>query len=125
MSRRLLWLNSVPRVLLYDNLKSAVLERQGDAIRFHPTLLELAAHYRFQPRPVAVARGNEKGRVERAIRFARDAFFAARTFRDVDDLNAQAADWCQGSAAVRYSPRSSRIFSIFLITRSRPRSASR
>jgi transposase len=50
-----------PRVLLYDNLKSAVLERQGDAIRFHPALLAFAAHYRYQPRPVAIARGNEKG----------------------------------------------------------------
>jgi transposase len=49
------------RTLLYDNLKSAVLERQGDAIRFHPTLLEFAAHYRFEPRPVAVARGNDEG----------------------------------------------------------------
>ena len=58
----------VARVLLYDNLRSAVLERQGDAIRFHPTLLELSAHYRFEPRPVAPARGNQKGRVERAIR---------------------------------------------------------
>jgi hypothetical protein len=46
--------------LLYDNLRSAVLERIGDAIRFHPTLLELAAAYRFAPRPVAIARGNEK-----------------------------------------------------------------
>jgi transposase len=98
------WFNSVPRVVLYDNLRSAVLERQGDAIRFHPTLLELAAHYRFQPRPVAVARGNEKGRAERAIRFAREAFFAARSFRDLDDLNAQAAHWCQGSAADRLCP---------------------
>ena len=68
-----------------------MLERSGDAIHFHPRLLELAAHYRFQPRPVAVARGNEKGRVERAIRFAREAFFAARSFRDLDDLNAQAS----------------------------------
>lgn len=51
----------LPRVLLYDNLKSAVLERQGDAIRFHPTLLDFAGHYRYEPRPVAVARGNEKG----------------------------------------------------------------
>jgi transposase len=94
----------LPRVLLYDNLRSAVLERSGDAIRFHPTLLELAAHYRFQPRPVAVARGNEKGRVERAIRFAREGFFAARPFRDLDDLNAQASAWCQGAAAERLCP---------------------
>ena len=50
----------VPKVLLYDNLSSCVLERQGDAIRFNPTLLAFAAHYRFEPRPVAVARGNEK-----------------------------------------------------------------
>ena len=55
--------NGCPRVLLYDNLKSAVLERQGDAIRFHSTLIAFAAHYRYDPRPVAVARGNEKGRV--------------------------------------------------------------
>ena len=97
--------NAVPRVLLYDNLKSAVLERSGDAIRFHPTLLELAAHYRFEPRPVAVARGNEKGRVERAIRFVRDAFFAARTFGNLDDLNAQADAWCRGVCADRLCPQ--------------------
>ena len=53
------WNGSV-RVVLYDNLKSVVLERRGDAIRFHPTILALAAHYRFEPRPVAVGRGNEK-----------------------------------------------------------------
>jgi transposase len=95
---------AVPRVLLYDNLKSAVLERRRDAIRFHPTLLELAAHYRFLPRPVAVARGNEKGRVERAIRFIRDSFFAARAWHEVEDLNAQALAWCQGIAADRRCP---------------------
>ena len=99
----------VPRVLLYDNLKSAVTERRGDAIRFHPTLLALSAHYRFEPRPVAVARGNEKGRVERAIRFARDSFFAARRWRDLDDLNAQAQEWCLGRAARRpWSERDSK-----------------
>ena len=92
------------RTLLYDTLKSAVLERQGDAIRFHPTLLEFAAHYRFEPRPVAVARGNEKGRVERAIRYIRDNFFAARQWSDLDDLNAQAEAWCQGQAANRPCP---------------------
>mgnify|MGYP000916807101 CR=1 FL=1 len=93
--------SGLPRVLLYDNLKSAVLERQGDAIRFHPTLLAFAAHHRYEPRPVAVARGNEKGRVERAIRYVRDNFFAARQFVDLNDLNAQAALWCAGPAVDR------------------------
>src|SRR5216683_2821026 len=96
--------SGLPRVCLYDNLKSAVLERQGDAIRFHPTLLEFAAHYRFEPRPVAVARGNEKGRVERAIRYVRDNFFAARVWKDIDDLNQQAMEWCNGIAANRPCP---------------------
>jgi transposase len=94
----------VPRVLLYDNLKSAVLERHGAAIRFHPTLLSFAGRYRYEPRPVAVARGNEKGRVERAIRYVRASFFAARVFADVDDLNAQAEAWSTGLAADRRCP---------------------
>jgi len=53
---------------------------------------------------VAVARGNEKGRVERAIRYVRDAFFAARRFVDLDDLNAQAEAWCNGLAGDRRCP---------------------
>ena len=92
------------RVVLYDNLKSAVLERQGQAIRFHPTLTALASHYRFEARPVAICRGNEKGRVERAIGYIRGAFFAARQFRDLADLNAQAAAWCDGQASDRPCP---------------------
>ena len=94
----------VPRELWYDNLKSVVAERHGDAIRFNPQLLTFAGHYLFLPRPVAVARANEKGRVERAIRYVRDSFFAARAWRDIDDLNAQAEEWCDGIAADRPWP---------------------
>jgi transposase len=100
---------ALPRVILYDNLKSAVLERRDDAIRFHPTLLALSAHYRFEPRPVAVARGNEKGRVERAIRYIRDSFFAGRQWSDIDDLNAQADIWCAGTATNRPCPEDPRM----------------
>jgi len=111
----------IPRVLLYDNLKSAVLERVGQAIHFNPTLLDLAAHYRFEPRPVAVARGNEKGRVERAIRYIRDSFFAARPFTDLADLNAQAMAWCAGIAAERLCPedRTRRVREVFADERAR------
>jgi len=94
----------VPRVLLYDNLKSAVIDRVGTAIHFNPRLLEFSGHYHFEPRPVAVGRGNEKGRVERAIRFIRDRFFAARYFRDVDDLNAQFRQWREQWAHSRPCP---------------------
>ncbi len=93
------------RVLLYDNLKSAVVERTGEAIRFNPVLLAFANHHRFEPRPVGVARGNEKGRVERAIGYARTSFFAARTWRDLADLNAQARAWCEQVAMERRWPQ--------------------
>jgi len=43
----------VPRELLYDNVKTVVLERDGygpGVHRFHPTLWDVAKHYNFQPR---------------------------------------------------------------------------
>ena len=83
----------VPRVLLYDNLRSVVLERRGDVIHFHPRLLELCAHYHFAARPCQVRAGNQKGRVERVIRYLRDSFFAARPFASLEDLNRQALEW--------------------------------
>ena len=70
-----------------------MLERAGTAIRFHPRLLELAGHYHFAPRPCTPGRANEKGKIERQIQYLRHAFFAARTFVDVEDLNAQFRRW--------------------------------
>jgi transposase len=82
-----------PRVLLYDNLRSVVLERRGDAVHFNPRLLELSAHYHFAARPCQVRAGNQKGRVERAIRYVRESFFAGRVFTTLEDLNRQALVW--------------------------------
>ncbi len=82
-----------PRVILYDNLKSAVLERRGNQIHFHPRLIELSAHYHFAPRPCQVRAGNQKGRVERAIRYVRDSFWAGRTFTTLAECNRQALLW--------------------------------
>ena len=94
----------VPRALLYDNLKTAVLERNGDHIRFHPRLLELAGHYHFATKPCAPYRGNEKGKVERQIRYLRYSFFDARAFSSLDDLNAQLAVWIETVAHARKVP---------------------
>ena len=94
----------VPRVLLYDNLRSAVIERRGDAIHFNPRLLELCAHYHFAPRPCQVRAGNQKGRVERAIRYIRESFFAARPFTTLEDFNRQALAWRDREAHSRPWP---------------------
>jgi transposase len=82
-----------PRVILYDNLKSAVLERRGNQILFHPRLIELSGHYHFAPRPCQVRAGNQKGRVERAIRYVRDSFWAGRSFTTLAECNRQALLW--------------------------------
>jgi transposase len=99
-------IGAVPRTLLYDNLKSVVLERMGDHVRYHPRLLELAGHYHFAPKPCAPYRGNEKGKVERTIQYLRHAFFEARRFSDVTDLNRQLAEWIAETAHHRRAGRS-------------------
>jgi hypothetical protein len=94
-----------PRVLLYDNLKSVVLERVGDHVRFHPRILELAGHYHFAPKPCAPYRGNEKGKVERAIQYLRHSFFDARRYSTIEDLNLQLAEWNERVASSRPRPQ--------------------
>lgn len=96
--------SGAPRVILYDNLRSAVLERYGDLIHFNPRLLELAAHYHFAPRPCQVRAGNQKGRVERAIRYVRDSFWAGRVFTTLAECNRQALVWRDAVAHQRPWP---------------------
>ena len=98
-------LGGVPRTILYDNMKTVVLDRDGDAIRFHPRFLELRSYYLFDARPCRPARANEKGRVERAIRYLRSSFFAGRHFADLRDLREQFARWRDDIAHARKCPQ--------------------
>jgi transposase len=98
-------LGGAPRTLLYDNLKSVVLERAGEHVRFHPRILELAGHYHFAPKPCAPYRGNEKGKVERAIQYLRHSFFAARRFVSIAELNEQLREWIDRVAFARPRPQ--------------------
>lgn len=100
------WFGGVPRTLLYDNLKSVVAERDGELIRFNPQVLELAGHYHFAPKACAPYRGNEKGKVERVIRYIRDSFFAAREFRTLEELNDKLRKWLDEIANARPVPGS-------------------
>jgi len=88
------YFGGIPRNILIDNLKTGVTERLGSLIHFNETYLTLSQHSGFRPLAANVRRGNEKGRVERSIRYIRDSFFAARNWNSIPDLNQQAEDWC-------------------------------
>ena len=94
----------VPRKLLYDNMKTVVLERRGDAIRFHPRLLHLAGHYLFSPTPCGPYRPQEKGIVERRIRDIRSSMLEGQCFESVAELRRAFRRWQQDVAYARKHP---------------------
>lgn len=87
-------LGGVPREILYDRMKTAVIGEDAEAhIVYNRALIEFAGHYRFHPRACRPYRPKTKGKVERPFRYIREDFFLARTFRNLDDLNVQLAHW--------------------------------
>jgi len=87
------YFGGVPRECWYDNLRSAVIERMGSLIHFNPLFMAYLGHHGIHPHACNPARGNEKGRVEDAVKFLRSSFWAGRKFRDFEGLCAQAAQW--------------------------------
>jgi len=86
-------LGGVPAEILYDRMKTAVLNEVSEGIIYNARLQALAKHYGFTPRACAAYRAKTKGKVERPYRYIRQDFFLGRTFRDLEDLNAQFREW--------------------------------
>lgn len=105
LTRAAAFFEGVTRQWLFDNPKTVVIERYGDAVRFHPTLLGLCAHFRVQPRLCAVAMPEHKGRVERAIRYLRDRFFAGRHIHSIEQGNQELLTFLAEIARRRPHPR--------------------
>ena len=95
-------LQGVPRQILYDRMKTAVLgELEGESIVYNPSLLALAAHYGFSPRACKPYRAKTKGKVERPFRYIRQDVFLGGRFGNLEDLNAQLAHWLATVANAR------------------------
>jgi transposase len=103
--RAAVWFGGLPRQYLFDNPKTIVLERHGDAIRFHPRLLGLCGELRVQPRLCAVRKPNQKGSVERSIRYMRDRFLAGRTIVSIEQGNDLLRSFIDEIAHQRPHPR--------------------
>ena len=103
-------LGGVPEEILYDRMKTIVIgEAAAGGIVYNRTLLDFAGHYRFHPKACRPYRAKTKGKVERPFRYIRQDFFVGRTFRNLDDLNAQLVDWLATVANVRVHATTRRV----------------
>jgi transposase len=88
------YFGGVPREVLHDNLKSAVIERASDGtIRFNARYLDFALAMGFTPRPHQPYRPQTKGKVENGVRYVKGNFWVGLHFIDVDDINLQVRVW--------------------------------
>jgi transposase len=102
----------VAREVLYDNMRTVVIERNGygrGRHRFHPGFLDFARHCGFRPRLCQPYRAQTKGKVERFIRYLRSSFyvpFASRLAQeglmvDRESANLMVGRWLREVANAR------------------------
>jgi transposase len=79
---------------VFDNPKTIRISKFGVVpILLHRYLAQLVAEYRVIPTLCARRAGNQKGSVERLVGFVKNSFLRVRTFRDLEDLRIQLAEW--------------------------------
>ena len=96
--------------ILYDRMKTAVIgEDAAGVVTYNAALVALLAHYGSAPKACQPYRAKTKGKVERPFRYIRQDFFLGRSFRDLDDLNAQFDAWRGDIANARQHATTGRI----------------
>lgn len=92
----------VPHKVMVDNLRAAVLRHvRGEPVQFNPRYLDFARHYGFQIVACNVAKGNEKGRVERGVGYVKHNFLSGLDLPDFAALNPAVQVWLESVANVR------------------------
>ena len=102
----------VPDEVLYDNMRTVVLQRDRygpGKHRFQPGLLDFAGHCGFRPKLCRPYRAQTKGKVERFIRYLRGSFWVPLASRmaaegvvvDAAAANLAAARWLREVANAR------------------------
>jgi transposase len=91
------WLGGVPLSILYDNTKIAVAKILGDGTRKRTkSFSELQSHFLFEDRFGRPAKGNDKGKVEGLVGYARRNFMVPLPrVRTIDELNARLLAACE------------------------------
>ena len=90
------FLGGVPRSILYDNTRLAVAKIMGDGRRKRTRVFsELVSHYLFEDRFGRPGKGNDKGKVEGLVGYARRNFLVPiPSYGSFDELNAHLEEKC-------------------------------
>lgn len=80
---------------VFDNLATAVLGRYGPdpKVLWHPTFLDFARHYGFDPFACQVRDADRKGKKEKSFRLVEDDFLKGSEFDSFEDLNQRLMVW--------------------------------
>jgi len=93
---------SVPKRIMIDNLKSAVLRRiVGQAPTFNPKYLDFANHCGFTISACNVGKGNEKGRVENGVGYVKKNLLNGLKIPDFSAINPAARHWLDTVSNIR------------------------
>jgi transposase len=100
-----------PEQILYDRMRTVFSREDPEAghIVYNHTLVEFARHYSYLPKACQPYRAKTKGKVERPFRYIREDFFLGRSFRNLDDLNAQFRQWLEQVANLRIHATTRRV----------------
>lgn len=98
-------LGGVPKVLVPDNLKSAVIRAAfgvGGDVVLNRSYRELARHYGFKIDPTPPRSPEKKGKVESGVKYVKGNFFGVRRDeQDVDVLRTDLSRWVREIAGTR------------------------
>ncbi|MEY4932175.1 MAG: hypothetical protein RLZZ403_495 [Pseudomonadota bacterium] len=105
--RAFAFFGGVPRSILYDNTRIAVARILGDGKRQRTRVFaELQSHYLFEDRFGRPGKGNDKGKVEGLVGYARRNFLVPiPVFESFEALNAYLLECCRRRQAERLRGR--------------------
>lgn len=95
------YFGGVTNTILYDNMKTIVLSREGENIQWNPRFMDFASHYGFLPSVCQPGRKETKGKVERPFSYIRSSFFEGLDYTDLCNLNEKSRNWLDNVANVR------------------------
>jgi transposase len=95
------YFGGVPKTLVIDNLKAAVLKADWYDPEIHPKLQSFAQHYGSVFIPTKPYTPQHKGKVESGIKYVKNNALAGKVFSSLEEQNAHLLDWEQRVADTR------------------------